>query len=1383
MKRKVFSILLALAMLLSMLPVNALAAEDATATITLRNYNSVYVVIDSTTYYANRSGLLQNMDGTTATFAPGTYTIYYGPGGLSRQMDKTCYYGTATVEDSNVTVSLSSQRFSQFAEGSGLSQAQYDLATSIYYNTSSFDHIHIRVEGSYVIHVGSATYTATVSNPTMVVRVDGVQKVSHSWTGTTDYEWTYRTSVSRTSLIEVDLTLDLTYTNSSGETVTMEDVTVSYNNRDHLYKFIEAIAICDAIQGLDFTVSVEDIEEVITYHTVTYQWMVYGLNGEMTALPVGAPLTPATTSGHSSDSEYVYDTEYVTGTSFYDYENGLLYTFHGWDTYSHTSEFNVNPNAKGMSALDDGDTDASNNPTIPITADTYINGYWTVTELAPAPAYIVIDKVFAGDTAAHADASDLWFRIDTGYDADNDGGGTVDVDYPQIVAAKQGANGEYRLPVYQYDTPFVITEHNAEVPGYTRTTTITVTGTNAAGTASGDTVTVTLTPEYEGENVKLGTVTYTNTYTKNVGEPIVNWPSLTLMKTASDTNLGQDGVVFTLYADAACTEAVTTVTTANGGLAYLNFGAIEGIQVGTYYLKETAAPAGYHADPHSFAITLTASAPVEELRGDSFVQITTHTLSVAPEDGCDAVYNRTLGRLHIVNDPIVGSLTINKLTNGLPEDEKANLDIVVIVHGPITRDSSNAITDIGSTWELHLNAANGFNASLAELPLGEYLLHESLASVHGYTWTGVTYGGLDTEVYDNITSALIKIESDAALELTLTNNYVEWTVGDFYIKKVDEAGNALPGATFQIFQMTESGLSALADEEFTITATTGADGYAHFTGFTVPEGQESVTYYLRETKAPEGFYLSDTLYKVELKAVTANGHTSYEPKISMQNADGAWIEAGNFDAANDLLTVTNYPVLGKLTLVKTFGGGIIPEGLSAVTLQVAGPNGFIRTVTLNAANNWSATLEGLALGTYTVTELDGTVPGYDLQVLYTAGGTNSASNAMVALTEANPGLTVEDAAIAASATVINTYTRREETVEIPASLTIRKTAADGTTPLAGAVFTMDRLGTDGNPIYTVSFTSNSDGIVIFDLLSGFIQEGQSIDGTYILTEAKAPEGYVKSDTVWTVTVKEDDGQIRVVLNEKQNLFENIWDWVVGGVSSSGSDWIWANDVLTVKNVKIIDELTVTKQWIASEGVAHPESVDVILYQDGRAFETVTLNAENNWTHSWTGLTEAHVWTVDEKAVPEGYEKTVTNEGYHFTITNTKLFKVISISVEKIWYGQGVAHPKSIDVVLYRDGTAFDTVTLTADTQWGHVWTDLTDEFTWTVDEPSVPSGYTKAVRQEGTHFTITNTHADIPKTGDDNNTLLWSGMLTAGLAGAAWMMILLLSPRKKETEA
>lgn len=65
----------------------------------------------------------------------------------------------------------------------------------------------------------------------------------------------------------------------------------------------------------------------------------------------------------------------------------------------------------------------------------------------------------------------------------------------------------------------------------------------------------------------------------------------------------------------------------------------------------------------------------------------------------------------------------------------------------------------------------------------------------------------------------------------------------------------------------------------------------------------------------------------------------------------------------------------------------------------------------------------------------------------------------------------------------------------------------------------------------------------------------------------------------------------------------------------------------------------------------PENIVVQLLQDGNIYDTVVLNAGNNWRYTWTGLDSSHKWTVVEESL-EGYTVTVTQEGVTFVVTNT-----------------------------------------------------------------------------------------------------------------------------------
>lgn len=82
--------------------------------------------------------------------------------------------------------------------------------------------------------------------------------------------------------------------------------------------------------------------------------------------------------------------------------------------------------------------------------------------------------------------------------------------------------------------------------------------------------------------------------------------------------------------------------------------------------------------------------------------------------------------------------------------------------------------------------------------------------------------------------------------------------------------------------------------------------------------------------------------------------------------------------------------------------------------------------------------------------------------------------------------------------------------------------------------------------------------------------------------------------------------------------------------------------------------TVVKLW-ADSGASgqRPEEVCVDILKDGEVWESVTLNAENNWSYSWDVPREDGDWSVMEKDVPDGYKVSITNNGNTFTITNSK----------------------------------------------------------------------------------------------------------------------------------
>ena len=80
---------------------------------------------------------------------------------------------------------------------------------------------------------------------------------------------------------------------------------------------------------------------------------------------------------------------------------------------------------------------------------------------------------------------------------------------------------------------------------------------------------------------------------------------------------------------------------------------------------------------------------------------------------------------------------------------------------------------------------------------------------------------------------------------------------------------------------------------------------------------------------------------------------------------------------------------------------------------------------------------------------------------------------------------------------------------------------------------------------------------------------------------------------------------------------------------------------------------VYKVWTETTNI--PGNILVQLYRNGILYgNTVSLNVNNYWSHTWTDLEPGAVWTVDEPTVPAGFIKTISGSASTgFIITNAR----------------------------------------------------------------------------------------------------------------------------------
>ena len=81
-------------------------------------------------------------------------------------------------------------------------------------------------------------------------------------------------------------------------------------------------------------------------------------------------------------------------------------------------------------------------------------------------------------------------------------------------------------------------------------------------------------------------------------------------------------------------------------------------------------------------------------------------------------------------------------------------------------------------------------------------------------------------------------------------------------------------------------------------------------------------------------------------------------------------------------------------------------------------------------------------------------------------------------------------------------------------------------------------------------------------------------------------------------------------------------------------------------------VSVKKIWKLDSGGTATDAVQVALLQNGEVYATVILNADNDWSYTWSDLDNSYTWTVQEMDVPAGFTVSIDQTSSNsFTITN------------------------------------------------------------------------------------------------------------------------------------
>lgn len=235
-----------------------------------------------------------------------------------------------------------------------------------------------------------------------------------------------------------------------------------------------------------------------------------------------------------------------------------------------------------------------------------------------------------------------------------------------------------------------------------------------------------------------------------------------------------------------------------------------------------------------------------------------------------------------------------------------------------------------------------FKADCTEFTRENAILTAISAEDGGFSFADVPYGNWIVReieaptgfVLSDETFAVTVDKDGAVIEVEIENTLIRGTV---QLTKVDKdyPDNKLTGAEFAVYRDSNGNKELDADDELLGTLTE--------TGTGVYEMPDLIYggYFVKEQKAPEGFYLDDNAYYFE---ITENGKT-----VTVEN------EAGK--------GFVNAPQVGSLKIIKTSSDGKV-EGFS---FHVTGPNGYSEIFTTD--KNGEILIENLRIGEYVISEV------------------------------------------------------------------------------------------------------------------------------------------------------------------------------------------------------------------------------------------------------------------------------------------------------------------------------------------------------------------------------------------------------------------------------
>ncbi|QAA30490.1 SpaA isopeptide-forming pilin-related protein [Clostridium manihotivorum] len=637
-----------------------------------------------------------------------------------------------------------------------------------------------------------------------------------------------------------------------------------------------------------------------------------------------------------------------------------------------------------------------------------------------------------------------------------------------------------------------------------------------------------------------------------------------ITKTDTATSKPVPGATVTVYTSdgKAVGSGLEGITGLDGTVKFDN------LSYGDYYFVETNAPRGYllNTDKHSFSIkengvTITSSFSDEKVKGTVLVEKkgedgnylgdTEFTLydvsgkavqsSITDSDGTARFTGVEYGKYAVretrapkgynISDKLI-SVEVNGTESGKNYDAGDITDTKIRGSIQVKKLDQDGKPLKGAEFTVYDESGKAIQTALSmedgivlfkDLVYGKYSIKETKVP-EGYT------------ALNNVIEASIE-QNGYTYSYEVKNNRIKGTVD---IKKTDINGNALQGAEFTIY---DNGGNAIA------TKVSDSNGLARF------ETLDYGNYTIKETKAPQGYNVSDKVVSVNVDGtgkggtydagVIADTKVTGNVQIKKLSEDGKTLKDAEFTlydlngkAVKSVVTEENGTAIftdveyGKYTIKETKA----PKGYNISDKEImvevngteSGKSYDAGTVTdtkikgsikINKIDQDGKPLKGAEFTLYdesgkalqtAVSMEDGIVLFKDL--VY--------GKYSVKETKVPEGYIVSSNAIETSVESNGyTYSYEVKNSRIKGTIEIKKTDLSGNA-LQGAEFTLY----DNNGKVISTQVSGSNGVARFEAVDY---------GTYTIRETKAPKGYTVNSTIQKVQVSSSNTQSFTIKDERE----------------------------------------------------------------------------------------------------------------------------------------------------------------------------------------------------------------------------------------------------------